>query len=418
MQVRELFLTVHPDDIVKQVFDLKIHPKALTRSGAIFQHNTAYLKRLCRLINSHLAKVVFDSPGFEIVRGKLPKLTIDQVCSLYKRLYVEVEISEKLFVHFDVPTPFYAPKDVRISLLKQNYSNYVTMIEKLGKSFPLLYVVHGWTEDEIRLSIELFESERIVATPSYLAETHARAVRTGQYGFSSINKVAFGSYMMLKNPRVGVVSETELLQYYVKTVPKKAVWERLAKAMNLLRDKYEVFVLGGSSPNTCHLIFLAGAKAIDGSSWTFAAKLGRIFIPEYGEVRPEHVEKNERVFKLMQEYWNRPDNPLKDTISLHQFLEFTSEPWRKQGIRHVHEGYIAWMLRATWNLYVMHIEEEIANEYATDFDRYVKYLEQRFRHSSYLKNVLKTVVKNIKKPYVQTRLDIYFKMDDNIKNIL
>jgi len=248
--------------------------------------------------------------------------------------------------------------------------NYVEMVERLGKSINLLYVVHGWTEDEIRYSVELFLGEKRVATPSYLGETKVRAVRTGPTGLTSAEKkIALGSYMMLKNPhcRAGELDLAELAKYYIKTVPKKAVWTRLAQAMNILRQHdFEIFVLGGGSPNTCHLIFLCGARVVDGSSWHFAAMLGRVFIPEWGEARPEEIKQSDRLYRLMKEYWDRPENLLRDVVDLDDFLYYTSEPWRRLDEaarrKYARLSYTAFLMRATWNLYALHVEEQIANE--------------------------------------------------------
>ena len=416
-KIVELYATIHPDDLVRLRFELKPHPKGLTRSSPLFERSTAYLQKLCKVANTYLQKLIIDSPGFEVVRGKLPRLTIDQVCAVYKQLYSLLDVSETYFIHFDVPAPYHAPPEVRKRLLEQNYANYAKMVERLGKNFPLLYVVHGWTEDELRMCIEMYLSSKRVTTPSYLGETKVRAGRAGPNGLVSIEKkVALGSYMMLKNPILPADETANLLQYYIKTVPKKTVWERLAVAMNVLRSyDFEVFVLGGSSPNTCHLIFLSGAKAVDGSSWHFAAKLGRIFVPEYGELRPEHVQKNARAYRLMQEYWNRPENILRDLLKLDEFIAFVSEPWRREGKKGLHEGYVAYLLRATWNLYVLHIEEEeIANEYACDFDRYAKYLERRFEGRAQLKNILKLLLRTLRKPYVQTKIDLYLGIDSDV----
>ena len=183
----------------------------------------------------------------------------------------------------------------------------------------------------------------------------------------------------------------------LQRVPKNVVYERLCIAMNMLRDR-EVFVLGGSGPNSAHLLFLLGGRYIDGASWRLAAKLWRIYVPELGEfsVGRKRIAKrlNEEAIKVMREYY-------KDSLFGISFEEFLKRISARSG---------GFELRALWNAYILKIEEAIANEYANDPDRYYHYLKRRWANSPYWRRVLEFCWKRIKRPYVQDRLDVYLKV--------
>ncbi len=66
---------------------------------------------------------------------------------------------------------------------------------------------------------------------------------------------------------------------------------------------------------------------------------------------------------------------------------------------------VGFYYRALWNAFVTKVEEEIANEYANDPDRYYEYLLKRWSSNSFWRNVLKIV----RSSYVQSRLTVYLK---------
>ena len=68
------------------------------------------------------------------------------------------------------------------------------------------------------------------------------------------------------------------------------------------------------------------------------------------------------------------------------------------------------VFRRLWNAWALKHEEQIANEYANDPDRYFSYLLRRFEkaHPVWAKR-LQYMYRKIKHPYVQTKLTIYLK---------
>jgi len=373
----------------------------------------------------NINRIAYDSGGFAFLLGKIreppnPKRT----CQIYRLLgYTEWDF----LVQLDLPPQYYMPREERIQLIKKSAEYYWMMHGELNTD-RLLGVVHGWTEDELHLSLKLLEdpdelavgcnfstmkpyahdyiqkrialgsynvktvlAEKIVATPSCLSEMKGLCPA----GAPSISKtIALGSYAGTKN---SIAWSKKKSNKVLQRVPKNVVFERLCVAMNMLRNR-EVFVLGGSGPNTAHLLFLLGGMYVDGASWRLAAKLWRIYVPGLGEfsVGRKKIAKrlNDEAIEVMKEHFN--SSPL-NTITFQEFLKkITSETKNFE-----------W--RALWNAYVLKIEEQIANQYANDPESYYKYLKKRWSNSPYWRKILEYCWRRTIKPYVQTKLTVFIK---------
>jgi len=348
-------------------------------------------------------RVAYDSGGFAFLLGKIkrppdPKLTV----AIYRTLGFN---HKDFLIQLDLPPQYYMCKYERIRLIYESAKNYHIMVNELGSN--VLGVVHGWDLEELKLSLELLRDPDKICLGTYLPVTKVYAhkyIGLGSFAVKTVlpeKLVGLGSYANTKNSiawsRKTVATPSANAEKVLQRVPKKVVYERLVMAFNLLRD-YQVFCLGGSGPNTAHLIFYLGAKYIDGSSWRLAAKLWRIYVPELGEfsVGKKRIAKrlNDKAVQVVKEYYY--DSPLKD-VPFHEFLSKIRQ-----------NGTESFLLRALWNAYVMKVEEQIANQYSNDPDKYYRYLKRRWENSPW-KRTLEFVAKRIKQPYVQSKLTVFLK---------
>ncbi len=351
----------------------------------------------------NVSRLAYDSGGFAFLLGKIKQPPNPlRTCQIYRLLgYCDNDF----LIQLDLPPQYYMSKRDRLQLIRKSAEFYWIMINEL-KTNNLLGVVHGWTEDELELSLELLnDPDRLclggnLSTMKVYAHDYIqKSIALGSYNVKAVlpeKPIALGSYANTKNS----IAWSKRKSHVFKRVPRDVVYDRLATAMNMLRDDHEVFVLGGSGPNTVHLLFFLGARYVDGASWRLAAKLWRIYIPHLGEfsVGKKRIAKrlNDRAVSVMKDYFN--SSPL-NSMSFSEFLKKISS---ESG---------GFELRALWNAYALKIEEQIANEYANDPDRYFTYLRKRWSNSPYWRKILDFTWKRIKHPYVQSKLDIFLKVN-------
>lgn len=212
-----------------------------------------------------------------------------------------------------------------------------------------------------------------------------------------------------------------------KRVSYKVILDRIAMVTNRLREDYDIFMLGGASPHMQHQLFLAGANWTDTSAWRIKATLGEIYLPEHssghnawgigysqkarinGKLRgPERMDQEG--VTILKECLAEPRHPFsgmywKDFMRLGHMLM----PKFKREVLKRHYPTTPFILRGMHNAFVLKLEEEIANEYVNDPDRYFKYLKKRLRPRKILYNRLRALHDRLKRPYVQQDLRIYAK---------
>jgi hypothetical protein len=231
-----------------------------------------------------------------------------------------------------------------------------------------------------------------------------------------------------------------------KQVSYNVVIDRIAMVLNYLRDDYDVFMLGGASPHMQHQVFLAGAKWTDTSAWRVKAVLGEIYIPDhssghssfgigYSQKHREccgtwfHVDDrcsicnkkgklkgpkrmDTEALEILKDCLDDPRHPFTG-MYWKRFMEIGHmlvPQWRKKVLKHNYEAD-PFVLKALHNAYVLKcVEEETANEYVNDPDRYYHYIKKRLAPRKILSNRLKGLWRRIKSPYVQDDLRVYMKM--------
>ncbi len=203
-----------------------------------------------------------------------------------------------------------------------------------------------------------------------------------------------------------------------KRVSYKVIIDRISMVMNRLREDYDVFMLGGASPHMQHQIFLSGAKWTDTSAWRIKAMLGEIYLPDHSSghsafgvgYSQKAKRMDEEALVILKGVLDDPRHPFtgmywKDFMRLAHMLmpKFKREVLKR--------GYPAtpFILRGLHNAFMLKLEEETANEYVNDPDRYYGYLKRRLAPRKILSNRLTSLWNRLKHPYVQQDLRVYAK---------
>ena len=311
------------------------------------------------------SRITYDSGGFQYLMRNIALPSVEKVVETMQRLGMT---SRDIAIQLDKPTNPHATKEARLEMIHDSTNLYQEQIQ-LHDCLP---VVHGWEEDEIIKHMDLLELDRDVAA--------------GAWAAAATRGVAIAS---------GTAEEKQL---HVKV---EKVFTRLGLLLKLLKD-YDLFVLGAGSVNMCHLVWAHGAKRTDGASWRVQAAYWQLMMPEttclgFGTERQTGRKIQKEDYTNLEEIKEMPLYPLQ-SLSLAELLEL----FKAGGT----EGFRA---RASHNAFVMLIEEQIANDYACDPDKYYKYLLRRWRNSPYWLKRLDLVRNEVKRNYVQETLDLYLK---------
>ena len=343
---RRVFLTDVLGSYVADVFD-----------DLMFSVAPAYrnIKRFINFRKSLNGRVAYDSGGYQFLIGRIkdppdPLRTVD----VYRKLgYRESDF----LIQLDLPPAYFLPKDERLKLIRKSAEFFHVMKAELKN---VLGVVHGWEQDELQLSLELLTADNILSV--------------GTYAATSI-----------------IASHAAQAEMVVQRTPRKIIFQRLVDVSYLLRD-YIVFMLGCSNPATIHIAFLLGSKYADGGAWRIAAAHHVIFIPEHGRysIGKKRISKRLTDLSLLKKYYY--ESPFEP--SFNDFVQMLRSDFK---------------VRALWNAWVLKYEEKIANEFATDPDKYHKYLCKRFEKNKFWSHVLRFIWSKYKQKYVQTNLKIFLK---------
>lgn len=382
-------------------------------------------------------RLVYDSGGFQFLMGKLqnpdPLKTV--------QIYNEIGFTERdILIQLDLPPAYHQGSKERWELIQKSAEFYHIMRAHL----PVIPVVHGWTYEELQQSLEMIEDQERVAlgsfsggceyltarsyTPwnkktigvgSYHATTKndSNLVSVGTYsGVNNIyegpkhnhpldvqykNKIGLGVYAADTHPAPQVGNQykhTSGSNKKKNLTPVRIIFERLATALKLLRDK-EVFLLGAANINFMHLGFLGGARMSDGSSWRIAARFWTIYLPEHVGI-PVGVKRNKfgnKELEILREIHQDP---------VYIFHEVPFDTLLKAFKAHKKVGFT---VRALHNAWVVKKEEEIANEFCNDPERYYQYLSKRWENSTYWRNRLNLFWKHLTQPWVQSSLSIFLR---------
>jgi len=327
-----------------------------------------------------------DSGGFQFLMGKLKNPNPMRTVAIYK----EMGLTQSDFpIQLDLPPNYHLSGDEKEKLIARSASYFHMMIQELPSTIP---VVHGWSIQELQLSLDLIENPEKLAVGTYQGTTKhwvmeniwpggkyaaGAYLQSGQFTCDHIantprrKRIAAGAYQQsgryvlneagnLKKPEVistgtylpttvqaaPVAAGTYLPKTYrvatphagaeqvLQRAPVEAVIERLGLVLNLLRDR-ELFVLGGASPHDQHMIFMGGARYCDTSAWRLKAYLGEIYLPELGaravgeKAKVPRLTEMEKI--LLRGCLDDPMHPLNG-ISLEEFLEIVKirniETWR------------------------------------------------------------------------------------------
>ncbi len=177
-----------------------------------------------------------------------------------------------------------------------------------------------------------------------------------------------------------------------------------------------------------HQVFLSGAKWTDTSAWRIKAVLGEIYLPDHSSGHsafgvgykqkaringklsgPKRMDKE--ALDILKDCLADPRHPFsgmywKDFMRIAHML---MPKFKREVLKRSHPAR-PFVLRARHNAFVLKFrEEETANEYINDPDRYYKYLKKRLAPRKILSNRLTKLWNRLKRPYVQQDLRVYVK---------
>ena len=337
-------------------------------------------KKIQQFLNKwkHVPKKIWDSAGFQILSGRLrpDQLNPDIVLEKYEKL----KEKNSIFIQLDHPPYLPESKKVRLDIIDKNVGYYFYMKEKNPKVVP---VIHGWEEDELQYNLDKLN------------------------GISDSKQVAFGSNLALtkqKKPKVCLGSYLAMNKNDARTIPLKKVLDHIIASLKVLDDNvHEIIALGGGNVHFAHILFSQGVKATDGASWKRDAVYGRIYVPEktafsfFNGKRYTGRKPTDEDFKILKEL-HRDENHPYSHVPLKRF--FNGLKMKKEDVRCDHNAYV-----------LNRIEEQIANRFQDDPDKYEKYLLNRFESypsKKYLTH-FKYFLKRIRYPIIQNTLEIYLK---------
>lgn len=261
-----------------------------------------------------------------------------------------------------------------------------------------------------------------IKSPSNLPMVAVRKVALGTFVASATGglgeKLAVGTYAA-----TGTKPINEMLKRGVIDKPRRigyqVIIDRIALALNLLKEDYDVFMLGGASPHMIHQCFLAGSNWTDTSAWRIKALMAEIYL--WGHSSGDNAfcigysRKNrlmdEEGKRILKEYLSDPTHPFNG-MAADRFLAigkmrmpewketWPKEQWEEKPFR-IRALHNAWFLKQ--------IVEPTAKEYATNPDGYYGYLKRCLANRPILSKRLTGLMDKLRRPYVQTDLSVYLK---------
>lgn len=228
------------------------------------------------------------------------------------------------------------------------------------------------------------------------------------------NSILSNGGMQKKKVSVGSYMATSIVGPK-KKVSMNVILERLALVLNMLRNRGELFMLGGASPHFQHMIFMGGAKYSDTSAWRLKGYFGEIYLPEIGARSIGYKDTSKRLkaheHPILKECLDDSTHPCNG-MSVDRFLaigHMNMTDWRNTFPQNQWEMK-PFTLRALHNAWVLKLREEvIANEYAASPLKYYRYLKKRFHNRPVLTRRLEKLWKLLHRPYVQTEPNIFLK---------
>ena len=392
------------------------------------------------------------------------------------QLYKSMGLTDADFpIQLDLPPRWHLPRDERLRLIERTAIFYHIMVQHISSTIP---VIHGWTADELRYALSLIEEEekfeKLLGVGSYEATSVVSPRAVGSFlcdaypqppllncsghppmavgTFLASNyrttppgrRAAIGTFLGETAPRIldhvvsngkprvvatpnehhvvsngkprTIATPHHRAEQTVLRTPSRVVMDRLAMVLNMFKDR-ELFMLGGASPNDMHILFCAGAKYADSSSWRIKAMVANLFIPYDATIvsvgTTENAPRpNKGQIKVIQESLREPTNPLNG-MTVKSFLELVSlnqGEWRKRD-GHAKWGWTPFDARAAWNAWVLKFKEQItARDFACDPERYHNFLlKHRFNGHPNLTRKMESIWSALKQPYTQETMSIFLK---------
>jgi len=158
--MRKIYLT----DQVTGHPDIKPISNEIMFSVADFYRNPEKARDY-RSIFTDQHRLAEDSGGFQFLMGKLPLEKCDPMKTV--EIYKNIGVTRRDFpIQLDLPPRYSLSKEERIALIVKSAEFYHMMCQEIDWTVA---VVHGWTYEELRLSLDLIEDPDKLAAGSFAA---------------------------------------------------------------------------------------------------------------------------------------------------------------------------------------------------------------------------------------------------------
>ena len=312
----------------------------------------------------HDGPLMLDSGAFQTIRTG-EHIAFKDTINLYRQAKLE---RGDYCIQLDLPIRIdqCAPRE-RLEKVAESGEIYRQMRD-LAPELPLLFVVHGWTEKELKVSLDFARREQFIALGSYLA--------------------------MLTLP-------ANLAMLTIKGVDQGSMWDAIIQRFLTFDDLFRrdpdfegtrVHVLGASSAHSSHLMWYMGFEQTDSAAWRKKAAFGKIAFEGLSEIS---VSKRKSTYGAMawrdkhDELLKACECPICGGLSLAERKEILQK----------------WRARAVHNAFIYLQERDRARE-LVGTPRYFRYLEKRYKRAGRWKKLLRKV----KGARSQTTIDQYLKM--------
>ncbi|MBD3195369.1 MAG: hypothetical protein GF317_09955 [Candidatus Lokiarchaeota archaeon] len=359
-------------------------------------------------VSNNRLTVTYDSGGFQHLANRMKSKEKQTTLNYYNpRKCIEIYDTlgyenQDLLMQVDYPI---IPIDSQPTINNLYEKNIDSLKYMQKKSINVVPVIHGWTNKAVNKHIE---------------KVNNIAINNSQ--------IAIGSFAALSSNSW----RSKLKQAGYET---KKIWQKIFKRIIFLVQKnYEkdIFLLGAGNIQLMHILFSHGIRWVDGASWRMDAQFYRVYIFQDTPIgvstkRPVARKKRKSdkacLSKLINgDYDNKEEKlfyPLKafadDYNELIDILQNGKVINKKTG-----ERASSFTARAIHNAFIARLEANLANKIldsngGNNYEKYRKYLRERFEKSHYWKKRIQFFEEQWKKMVEKGDIDFEFKKIQRIE---
>ncbi|HEC40753.1 MAG TPA: hypothetical protein ENI29_21095 [bacterium] len=316
--------------------------------GSKYRKNKLLQKGIHNYVD-HFGPIMLDSGGYQLITKNRP-FSLEETIEIYRLAKFKKNDFGIALDYCPIPTD---SPTFRMQKIKNSNENLLRMRDLAPELAPqIIHVLHGWSLKELRVSLNVVGTERLLAFGSCFS-------------------------LMLKGLRDKIIMKFVNLLRLIEEYP------------DLKETRFHI--LGASGANPSHICWYAGLEQTDSASWRRIAAYGKIAF-----VGVTEISISNRPVKFGNTKWTeKHDNLLKDCeccvcdgLSLAEKKEQLSASFQNRAIHNAHT-YLQ--------------ERELARE-LVGTNRYYPYLQKRFKRSYFNKKFLSKVRESKSQPSIDAFL--------------